>query len=484
MTSASLDRSMAATWTLAVVAAAVLFVVLKGNTVLADPDTQWHIAAGRLILETGAMPRVDTMSHTHAGQPWIAKEWLSQVLLHLAHALGGWPGVFLQTALCIAAAAAIVAWRLLKRAPPLVVMILAWVLVLSLLPVASARPHALALPVMALFATALLNAAETDQTPPWLALPLLTLWANLHAAFTLGFLMAACMGLDAVLRAPAERRLQLVGQWALFGVGCLAAACVHPYGAQSLLINLSMAQGNESIPLITEWNRHEVFGPTGFRIIVPAILIATLAIRWRTNAARLLLGGCALYLTWRHQRFIMLLAVIAPMMSRDAFMAVLAGIGERLKVFQTTDPLRDPKWRVPAALCCLAAFLALPFLGEKPAPPEKFAPTAALASVPPELRTLPVYNSYNLGGFLVLNRIPTFVDGRTDQLFSNNFIARFHDHMRAKDAAAFLSFIEGYGPRWAIVQTGQADVPLLASSPQWRETYSDDNAKVFVRVGG
>ena len=74
----------------------VVFVALAnigGLPLLADPDSHWHIAVGNWILQHGAVPTVDTYSYTFTGQPWIAKEWLSQVLMALAYNIGGWGGV-------------------------------------------------------------------------------------------------------------------------------------------------------------------------------------------------------------------------------------------------------------------------------------------------------------------------------------------------------------------------------------------------------
>src|SRR5262245_52567799 len=62
----------------------VLFICLtnvNGQPLLGDPDSHWHIAVGTWILEHGRVPETDSWSFTFAGQPWIAKEWLSQVLL-------------------------------------------------------------------------------------------------------------------------------------------------------------------------------------------------------------------------------------------------------------------------------------------------------------------------------------------------------------------------------------------------------------------
>src|SRR6266853_1675138 len=57
---------------------------------LLDPDTYWHIAVGKEIWETGQFPVSDGRSHTFFGHPWIAKEWLSQIILYLVHRTGGW----------------------------------------------------------------------------------------------------------------------------------------------------------------------------------------------------------------------------------------------------------------------------------------------------------------------------------------------------------------------------------------------------------
>ncbi|MDH3741955.1 MAG: hypothetical protein OER56_10195, partial [Hyphomicrobiales bacterium] len=60
---------------------------------LQDGDTFWHVATGRWIAENMAVPRTDVFSHTHSGEVWLAKEWLSQLFLYLAYAAGGWKTV-------------------------------------------------------------------------------------------------------------------------------------------------------------------------------------------------------------------------------------------------------------------------------------------------------------------------------------------------------------------------------------------------------
>src|SRR5215510_16377384 len=55
----------------------ILFLLVNNSSrLLLDSDTGWHIRAGELILETGAIPRSDPFSHTMGGREWFAWEWL------------------------------------------------------------------------------------------------------------------------------------------------------------------------------------------------------------------------------------------------------------------------------------------------------------------------------------------------------------------------------------------------------------------------
>ncbi len=76
--------SPAAAWSLAGSMLTLIICLSVGSAILGDPDTQWHIATGRWMIEHGTLPHYDMLSHTFAGQPWIAKEWLAQLLLSRA----------------------------------------------------------------------------------------------------------------------------------------------------------------------------------------------------------------------------------------------------------------------------------------------------------------------------------------------------------------------------------------------------------------
>ena len=82
---------------LAAIAIALFALAAFSPAVLGDGDTFSHLATGEWIIAHGAAPRADPFSHSMPGAPWIAHEWLSEVLLALAFRLGGWGGVVLMT---------------------------------------------------------------------------------------------------------------------------------------------------------------------------------------------------------------------------------------------------------------------------------------------------------------------------------------------------------------------------------------------------
>jgi hypothetical protein len=68
--------------------------------VMQDGDTGWHLAAGRYIVEHLNIPATDPFSYSFYGHPWVAHEWLAEVLMHSAFAIAGWPGLLTLFGLC------------------------------------------------------------------------------------------------------------------------------------------------------------------------------------------------------------------------------------------------------------------------------------------------------------------------------------------------------------------------------------------------
>src|SRR5688572_29321648 len=80
------------------------------------PHDYWfYVRVGKDIVESGAIPTVDTFSYTYPGRPIFYQPWLSAVIFWLEHSAGGATLTFLIRAICIAIAYALL-WTLMHEA--------------------------------------------------------------------------------------------------------------------------------------------------------------------------------------------------------------------------------------------------------------------------------------------------------------------------------------------------------------------------------
>src|SRR5713226_6761591 len=205
-------------------------------SLLNDPDTYLHIAAGQWMLAHGALPTHDPFSHSLPGATWIASEWLAEIILAVIYDHAGWGGIILLAAASVALAVTLLTHFLLRQFEPLPAVIAAVAAAALLLPHSLARPHVLALPLLVLWAGLLLAARDDERPPPFAALALMVLWANLHGSFLFGLALAAFLGCEAVVQPGAGRSRWVVGpRWGVFVLAAALAALLTPYGVAGLM---------------------------------------------------------------------------------------------------------------------------------------------------------------------------------------------------------------------------------------------------------
>jgi len=249
-----------------------------GPRLLNDPDSFWHLVIGRWMVEHRAVPHVDIFSFTMTGAPWIAKEWLSQLLYAGAHALGGWIAVVVLAAAAIAFAFGLLTHFLSERMPWVPAIALTAAAALLTAPHLVARPHALALPLLVAWVAGLVAAAEAQRAPPLALLPLMTLWANLHGGFTFGLAIIAPFALEAVLAADPAERLTVAWRWLRFGALALLAACITPYGPESILVTGRILGLGDALSFINEWRPQDF---TRLGLFELCLLLGIALLLWR-----------------------------------------------------------------------------------------------------------------------------------------------------------------------------------------------------------
>ena len=455
---------------------AVLFtygVVLFAPAVLNDPDTYWHIEAGRWILDHRAVPHTDPFSFTMAGHPWVAHEWLSEVLMALAYRSLGWDGVVILFGAAAGATVGCLARYLAHRMHLLAAALTLMLGAACVSPSLLARPHLLALPLLALWTTGLLRAQESRTPPPWRLLALMLMWANLHASFVFGLALIAPIAADAFIDANHEA-WRASRDWALFFAAALATALVTPHGWHGLVFPFQLASMH-LVSSIGEWRPLDLNSLEPIEPAIATLLYVVVSRRVWISVLRWLILAGLLYLAYRHSRHEMLAGIVGA--------AVIAEpLGRAFGSAPAEVAARHLSWRdIAVGLACAALLTVLRFAHPIERGDGTISPVSALASVPADVRRAPVFNSYEFGGYLIFMHVRPFVDGRAD-MYGDAFMSTYLDAI-GQDRTAFDRLLRQYRIRWALLATRSAGARMIAMLPGWRLIHRDEAAAVFVYDG-
>ncbi len=482
--------------------------VLGRSRLLQDPDTFWHIAVGQQILGTQQLVYTDSYTFTFDGQPWIANQWLSECLMALCYALGGWDGLVAATAILLAGLYAWFGYRFVKQGlHPLVTAFL-----LTLVLAASAynlhvRPHLTTMILFALLCGSLIDVQSQRRSIRWLAwwIPICVAWTNLHGGVLAGI---ATMGLAAsgwTLAAligsssPCTGRREQIELWAIV-LACAAATLVNPYGlamheAWMTILRLNLPE------LVIEHAPVKVDSLQGQMVLALALLYFVI---WITSRAPLnsvtvwipLVWFCLALTRIRHAPLFAAAAALAlaEMLPRSMVGTWLRGRGWFPELKPAVNHSRQPSrlaWYVllipvilmAATMCSRwAVFSAQP--GQNWARPH--------GSVWPEMMPYQIkniikqhgvhriFNDQKFGGFLILNvpQSKIFIDGRCE-LFGEPFMRRYIE--ARSDPSIIRQWEVRYAFTCALTRKGSAFDKYFGNSDRWVNAQTSRQANLYVR---
>ncbi len=491
---------------LAVSLVAIWFLSLRNAT---DFDLGWHLANGRHLVDGVLLGGVDVYSWTAAGAPWIAHEWLTEAFAATVAATAGLTALSAITALVVAAAFGLVAWRLRRRSLGYAATILAIGLGFAgTLVSMGVRPQLLELLYLA--ATLLLVDAWLDgrlgRWPLWLATAVGALmWANTHGSFPLLPAVLAIVTIAALV--GRERRW-----WQIAAAAGIAAVVpvLNPWGPRLYAFAAQSLTSDVTGRLVEEWRPPQLLEPSflPFTIAVVMSFIGAVVLVRRgegtpaRRAADLLIAVAFLALALRSGRYVMLFGVASAPLLGYAFAAAGRGMrsaAARLRGGSMSQPDRTPAEPAAAASTArgrdvvdLVAFVvitgALVIGGWLLVGPSSQAraidnryPTALLPALDevvdeqgPGVR---LFNEYTWGGWLIETRpdLPVFIDGRSE-VYGDPQLERYAAIADAgPDAVTTLTDL---GVSVALVK---ADAPLADElvAAGWRQRAADDVGRLL-----
>lgn len=429
-------------------------------SIFRDGDVSWQVAAGKWILEHGRIPTTDPFSFTAYGHPWVAMEWLAEIIYGSAFSIDSYAGLATVAAAAVIALFAILYFHLEGRASPAALTIALLMVAFVIAPFVLARPHLLAWPLLAGWTIILLQAAEKGRPPPIWANLLLVIWTNLHASFPLALVIEAAIAFDALTAA----KWSTIRSWLMFGLASVVALMLNANGLAGLrqpFETSSLAM----LPFIAEWHASTTNSTPYFygalAIGMGLLLYSGVRVPLGRLVLLIVMMGLA-FLHVRHQSFFIILAA-----------CILPQLASR-------PPASDrvSRWLLLGALPLLAYRSLFPLF-----PPEGPAnPRGLIAAIPPDLRTRPVLNEYTFGGPLILAGIRPYIDGR-GEIYGDAFVANYVK-IADGDMRAFDDAVRGYDIRWTMLSRDQATlIRNMETSGQWRRIYADKIGVIDVRKG-
>lgn len=461
--------------------------IAGAHGLLNDGDTLSHIAIGRWIIAHRALPIHDPFSLTAHGQVWVPHEWLAEIVFALVHDGFGWGGVVALTGLCCAAAFALLTLELARSLSPRRAALAGLSAFLLAESHFLARPHALAWPLLVVWMAGIIGARDRGRTPPWALLLIMAVWCNLHGGFVVGLLFAALLAAEAVMTSPPAARLPTLGGWGLFLVLAGLAALVSPNGIKALLLPLDMLKMHFALASISEWRAADFSHFDPLMLWIGVIILGGFTLGLRLPLSRVLMVLLLLWMALAHVRNEELVGIIAPLLVAVPLALQLSPSGAARQPWPLPSRSAPRSW-VPAASWAAALALTSAIFSASIivlnrsglAPTAEVAPVDALAAARRAGLTAHVFNSVRFGGYLMLEGIPTFVDGRAD-LFGDLFLRRY---VAASDAIGGIlpDLLNRYAVGWTLLEPSSPAASLLNHLPGWKLVWADPHAVIHRRT--
>lgn len=449
-----------------------------------DPDVWWHLKVGATILSTHRWPTTDPYSFTAYGTPWIAYQWLGEVLLAAVEGRWGLRGLLaLDVAMAGAIVIALYALLTIRCRNSKAAFATCTVFLPLVYASCSLRPQMLAYLFLVLTLIILERFRQGHSGALWLLPPLFLVWVNTHGLFVLGLLALAVYwacglveihwgGLESRLWTLSERvRLELVALLSLI------ALIMTPYGPELLLYPLDLAFSQPIMQKnIIEWEPmafDKIFGQLFLALILSFLLAqVTLQPRWRLEEFVLLFAG--IIAACLHVRFVL---AFVPF-SAPLFAVILT------RWFKPYDPAKD-KYALNAVLMGLVVAGTIWFFPSRAnleSIMEEKWPVEAVAYLRQHPVPQPMYNDYLFGGYLIWqmsDQNKVFIDGRADIYERTGVLTDYLSIGRLAPPTPFL--LNAYNLQSCLIKRGEPLSTLLTSTSIWQKVYADQQSVLFVR---
>jgi hypothetical protein len=473
-------------------AVVLLAILIADSNRHTDPDLWGHIRFGQAFIANRHLIDRDPYSYSAAGHLWRDHEWLAEVVMAAVYNAAGVVGLklwkFVFTALTVLFIADAEAET---GAPPSIQLSVLLVASLGLILQTQFRPQMFTLVCLSALLALLARDNYRRGSAIWLAVPLMTLWANPHGGFVAGIATLALYTVVAALcDLAAGAGLRRAARLGLVTLAATAATLVNPYGIgmwQAVVYALrnpyTRSIVNDWQPLThalaTQWHQ----GPSGVLLYLAVIgLIAALAAAFVASprAGDLPLVAIAAFMSIEAFQSVrnMALAVIAVSGPLARHLAMLS---ERRRGGAPAPDSRPVNQWLVLALCGLLVIQGGLF-SSRLAEDEPY-PAGAISFMRAHELHGNLLCDFGWGQYLIWHTFPAnkvFIDGRNDTVYPADVV---RDYLLFRfDLQGGAHVLDAYPHDFVLIATSAPARHLMDQRRDWKLFYRDESSLLYARA--
>lgn len=366
-------------------------------------DFFWHLKSGEYIISNHSIPKIDVFSWYASSQQlkWISHEWLFEVFLYfIYHVFSTFGILFLITLILISISTII--WKLNQESflnHPFYTI--GWALcgtivfANKIIP----RPHLFS---FLFFSLSLYIAISNYKTPTKKAIylaPIISfLWSNIHGGSSnLSYLIYGYFLLCSILRYKNIRNLE-TKNLIYATVTSILAIIINPHGILMLIYPYLNMSYTIMLDCIDEWQSLHLFSIDGcfYTFFILLCLYSIIKNRKSISLSKVILLFIFIILAIKHTRMFPYFFIIAS--------SIIPNYWKKSRIFIDI---------VPILICMLVMFIVSNSYAFHVMNHSFHLISDDILTYLKNNQTK-LYNSYNLGGYLIYQDIPVFIDGRAD----------------------------------------------------------------------
>lgn len=456
---------------LIILSVSIVIILSRINRLIVDGDTFWAIKVGEWIYLHKSVPYQDVFSWTVYGNPWVAHEWLFDLIIYQFNKLFGLYGIILAILVPITVAFYFL-WKTYaaERKSLVLTIIMFSIVVLILRYGVAARPQVYGYMFFTYFFYVLVSNHKLLWTLPLTA----AVWANFHGSVLLGIAMVFLQFVyESAYKSITDRKIFIDFKLLLISVLVPLFSLINPYGIELWKTSYYLITSKVN-KQIMEWQPPD-FNDIGWLTVYFTIIVTTVFfcyVKYDVVQDNKKFGLMSIYLF-------------------GTFFEAITGVryfpylvicwGLFLLMVLPGDLFTQKHWEKKIGIF-YALIILIVILGAGRVPSNldeaidaKTWPVEAVS----HLENKNTFNDYMWGGYLVYKDIPVFIDGRADVYWRDSDV--FQDH---GDATRFLKdpieILDKYNVEQVIIEV-ESPLDFYLVRMGWVEKYRDETAVIFLR---